>query len=80
MPSILENENRGFSIIRLTNASVGSLLVARQASDGQAVQDRLILQLHRFRASIGTRSVNAPVATHLRLKIRYRAFVHVYGK
>jgi len=77
---ILKNENRKFSIIGLTDASVGGLLVARQAGDGQAVQDRLILQLHRFRASIGTRGVNASVATQLRLKIRHRAFVHVYGK
>lgn len=62
----------------LTDARpVGRLLVARQAGDGQAVQDRLILELRRLRASIGARGVDATVATQLRLKIRHRAFVHI---
>lgn len=70
-----------FSIIRLTDARpMGGLFVTRQASDGQAVQNWLILQLHRLRASVGTRSVNASIVTQLRLKIRHRAFIHICGK
>jgi len=70
-----------FSIIRLTDARpVSSLFVTRQASDGQAVQNWLIPQLRGFRAPIGTRGVDASIATQLRLKIRHRAFIHICGK
>lgn len=58
-------------------SSIGGSLVAWQACDRQAVQYRLILQLHWFGASIRSWRVDATVPAHFRLQIWLGTLVHV---